>query len=317
MADRIVVEGLAKRYGSRQVVRDVSFRVGAGEVFGLLGQNGAGKTTTLECLLGLRRPDAGRIIVDGIDAIADPRALHARVGAQLQATAVHDALSVREAVRLFAACYPSRADAGALLARFGLADRVDARFATLSGGQKQRLAVVLALINDPTVVVFDEPTVGLDPQTRHELHQAIRELRRDGRSVVLTTHHLDEAAELCDRIAVIDRGSLIATGTPAELLARARAPTRIALATAPALIASVLSALPAVSAVEPAGGGWSLTSTAPTATVLALARAVEAAGVELTTLSVRPPTLEEVFLELTGRSPDGSPASATVAGAAR
>ena len=187
MPGTVTVSDLSKRYGAVQAVRGLSFSVAAGEVFGMLGPNGAGKTTTIECLIGLREPDGGTIEVCGFDARRQPREVKERIGVQLQATALQDLLSVREALRLFGSFYRRRADPERLLARFALTDKADARFASLSGGQQQRVAMALALVNEPELLLLDEPTAGLDPQARRELHGVIRELKADGRTVLLTT----------------------------------------------------------------------------------------------------------------------------------
>src|SRR5258708_1000679 len=214
MAAMVEVKELRKRYGEVQAVRGVSFEVAQGEILGMLGPNGAGKTSTLECIIGLRRPDSGSIEVCGLDALRQSTEVSQRIGAQLQATALQDKITPREALRMFAAFYRQAADIERLIERFSLAEKADARFETLSGGQKQRLALALAFVNEPRVVFLDEPTSGLDPQSRRELHQLVIQMRGEGRSVLLTTHYFEEAQTLCDRIAIVDHGRVIATGTP-------------------------------------------------------------------------------------------------------
>jgi ABC-2 type transport system ATP-binding protein len=221
----IAVSGLCRRFGAVQAVEGVSFTVAPGEVFALLGPNGAGKTTTIECLLGLTRPDAGSITVCGVDALAQPRRARALVGAVLQSTGLQDKITPREALGLFASFYPAPLGGDALLARFGLTDKADAAHETLSGGQKQRLALALAFVGDPQVLVLDEPTAGLDPQMRRELHGHIRVIKDAGRAVLLTTHDMDEAQALCDRVAVIAGGRIVAGGTPAQVIASRSAMT--------------------------------------------------------------------------------------------
>ncbi|HEY0266605.1 MAG TPA: ABC transporter ATP-binding protein [Rhizomicrobium sp.] len=233
------VEGLARRHGAVQAVDGVSFAVAAGEVFGLLGPNGAGKTTTVDCILGLARPDAGHVEVAGIDIRREPRAARAKIGAVLQATGLQDKITPRETLRLFSSLsFPSpglrfagpedklpRESGFGLLEKFGLTDKADAYYETLSGGQKQRLALALAFVGDPPLLVLDEPGAGLDPQMRRELHDHIRGMKQDGRGVLLTTHDMEEASALCDRVAVMAGGRILATGTPGELMSQSRAAT--------------------------------------------------------------------------------------------
>ncbi|HEY2007786.1 MAG TPA: ABC transporter ATP-binding protein [Rhizomicrobium sp.] len=219
MAPAIAVESLTRRYGAVTAVDAISFAVGAGEIFGLLGPNGAGKTTTLECILGLGRPDTGRIAICGTDALADPRAAQARVGAVLQATGLQDKIIPREALDLFRSFYPRPVATGVLVDRFGLREKQDAAYDTLSGGQKQRLALALAFVGDPSVFVLDEPTSGLDPVMRREVQDHIRAMKDAGRSVLLATHDMDEAERLCDRLAVIAGGRIVAAGAPKDLIA--------------------------------------------------------------------------------------------------
>jgi len=219
MTAAIAVQGLSRRYGGVQAVSDINFEIAAGEIFGLLGPNGAGKTTTLECILGLTRPDNGRVEICGIDTSQAPRRARERVGAVLQATGLQDKITPREALDLFAAFYPAPMTGGVLLDRFGLAEKADAAFETLSGGQKQRLALALAFVGNPQVLLLDEPTTGLDPQIRREVQNHIRALKADSRAVLLSTHDMDEAAQLCDRVAVIAHGRIVATGAPRDLIA--------------------------------------------------------------------------------------------------
>lgn len=225
MAPALAVDGLSRRFGAVTAVDGISFQVAAGEVFGLLGPNGAGKTTTLECILGLVRPQAGRIVVCGIDASADPPAARARVGAVLQATGLPDKITPREALTVFATFYPAPLPPQMLLQRFGLTEKADASFDTLSGGQKQRLALALAFMSDPALLLLDEPTTGLDPQMRREVQDHIAAIAKDGHAVLLATHDMAEAERLCDRIAVIAEGRIVASGAPRDLIAAAGAAT--------------------------------------------------------------------------------------------
>jgi ABC-2 type transport system ATP-binding protein len=228
MANSILqVENLVKRYGDVEAVRGVSFNVEEGEVFGLLGPNGAGKTTTVEILEGLRTPDGGRVSVCGFDPQRDSDALKHEIGAALQSTSLPDKLRVMEALRLFASFYRRRRNPEELLKRFGLEEKRNAFYSQLSGGQKQRLALAMALVNDPKMLFFDEPTAGLDPQVRREIYDIIEELRREKKTILMTTHYIEEAERLCDRVAIVDHGKVIALGSPRELKAHSGGTTRI------------------------------------------------------------------------------------------
>jgi ABC-2 type transport system ATP-binding protein len=222
MTPALAVHGLTRRYGAVKAVDGISFEVAAGEVFGLLGPNGAGKTTTLESILGLVRPDAGRIEVEGD---ADPARVRAKIGAVLQATGLPDKITPREALTVFGAFYSAPLDPQMLLERFGLAEKAHAAFDTLSGGQKQRLALALAFVGNPRLLLLDEPTTGLDPQMRREVQDHVAAIREEGRAVLLATHDMAEAERLCDRIAVIAQGRIVATGAPRDLIAASGAAT--------------------------------------------------------------------------------------------
>src|ERR1700726_3548257 len=213
----IYVRGLRKSYGALEAVKGIDFEVHTGEVFGLLGPHGAGKTTTVEILEGLRSRTAGEVKVLDFDPDRQKKQLKDRIGACLQATNLPDKITVREALDFFGSLYSRKADADMLLKRLQLWDKKDAGYATLSGGQKQRLALALALINDPQMLFLDEPTTGLDPQVRLEIRDLIEELRADQRTIVLTKHYIEEAERLCDRVAIIDAGKIVAIGSPREL----------------------------------------------------------------------------------------------------
>jgi ABC-2 type transport system ATP-binding protein len=215
----IGVRNLSRRYGAVQAADGVSFEIAAGEIFGLLGPNGAGKTTVVECILGLIQPDRGRIEICGIDARAQTCRARAKIGAVLQATGLQDKITPREALDAFAAFYPAPLQSDELLERFGLREKQSAAYETLSGGQKQRLALALAFVGDPQVLVLDEPTAGLDPQMRRDVQDHIRAMKDARRAVLLTTHDMTEAEKLCDRIAVIAGGRIVATGSPRALIA--------------------------------------------------------------------------------------------------
>ncbi len=221
------VENLIKRYGDVEAVRGLSFSVEEGEVFGLLGPNGAGKTSTIEIMEGLRVPDGGRVSVCGLDPQKNATELKHEIGAALQATSLPDKIRVIEALRLFASFYKRGRKVDELLTRFGLEEKRNAFYNQLSGGQKQRLALAMALVNDPKVLFFDEPTAGLDPQVRREIYDIIEELKREKKTIVLTTHYIEEAEKLCDRVGIVDHGKLIALGTPRQLKERSVNTTRV------------------------------------------------------------------------------------------
>src|SRR5580704_2821941 len=208
------VEDLVKSYGDVHAVRGVSFSVDEGEVFGLLGPNGAGKTSTVEILEGLRDLDSGRVSVCGLDPQRDSHALKHEIGAALQSTSLPDKLRVMEALRLFSSFYKRRRNPEELLKRFGLEEKRNTFYSQLSGGQKQRLALAMALVNDPKVLFFDEPTAGLDPQVRRDNYTIIEELKKERKTILLTTHYIEEAEKLCDRVAIVDQGRVVTQGTP-------------------------------------------------------------------------------------------------------
>ena len=217
----IQVDGVRKWYGSVTALGGVSFSIARGETFGIVGPNGAGKTTLMECMVGLRRPDCGRIRVLGLDPVREGRRLHERIGVQLQESALPEGIKVGEALNLFATLHRRRVDTGALLASWGLEQKRKARIATLSGGQRQRLFIALTLVNTPEVVFLDELTAGLDPEARRASWDLIDELRLQGVTVVLVTHAMEEAEALCDRLAIVDHGKILALDTPRRLIALA------------------------------------------------------------------------------------------------
>lgn len=299
----VSVRDLAKRYGPVEAVRGVSFEVAPGEIFGLLGPNGAGKTSTIECLLGLRQPDAGSITIGSVDALAEPTQARRLIGAQLQTAALQDKITPHQACRLFASFYPEAANIDELLAHFSLSAKADAPFDSLSGGQRQRLFLALAFVNRPRLLVLDEPTAGLDPQSRRELHGLISGLKADGRAVLLSTHYLEEAQQLCDRIGIMHEGRIVAIGTPGELIARARALPQLSFRTAKPLDAATVAALPAVDSHRFQGdAGWTLTTREVNRTISGLVQSLESAGNEMLDLQIHRPSLEDVFLELTGKA---------------
>ena len=297
----IAVENLQKSYGAVQAVRGVTFEVREGEVFGLLGPNGAGKTSTVEILEGLRTPDGGRVEVSGLDPQKSGDRYKQEIGAVLQSTALPEKLRVIEALNLFSSFYSRRRAAGDLLRRFGLAEKRTAFYQHLSGGQKQRLALALALVNDPKVLFLDEPTAGLDPQVRREMYDIIEELKSEKKTILLTTHYIEEAERLCDRVAIMDHGRLIAEGTPAELKKGSRGTTRIEFRLARPEPEVALRQLEAVTDCSVEEGSYLLHSKRATQTIVALVKYLEAQVNELVALEIRTPSLEDVFIELTGR----------------
>ncbi|HEX4976958.1 MAG TPA: ABC transporter ATP-binding protein [Nocardioides sp.] len=296
MTAAIEVAGLRKVYGDLVAVDDVSLTVAAGEMFGILGPNGAGKTTTLEMVEGLRQPDAGEARLLGEPTWPRNERLLPRIGVQLQSSAFFDLLTAREQIRTFAALYgvpAARADAW--LERVGLADKADTRSDRLSGGQLQRLAIACALVHEPEVVFLDEPTAGVDPQARRNLWDLLRGLNAEGRTLVLTTHYLDEAEALCDRVAIMDHGRILKMDTPPALVRGLDAPVRIYVAPHEVTLDQA-RALPGVETVEDDGTAVVLTTHRPSDVLARLAELEALEG-----LQVRAATLEDVFLDLTGR----------------
>jgi ABC-2 type transport system ATP-binding protein len=307
-AAAVSVSGLCKRYGASEAVSAVSFEVGVGQIFALVGPNGAGKTTTLECILGLRRPDAGSIRIHGLDLRTQATRAKLLVGAQLQAATLQDKITPRQALDLFGSFYLRSFAGEELLRRFELEHKADAPFATLSGGQRQRLFLALALINRPTLLVLDEPTAGLDPQARRQLRILIQEMRAEGRTVLLSTHDLEEAAQLCDRVAIMDGGRMIAVAPPAELIARSTSLSRVIVRTSPPLTGALVDSLPHLLGAVYRDCAWALDTPAPNRLLADLVRRADEAGAELLDLQLRRPSLEDVFIELTGHSwPGGEP----------
>lgn len=298
---QVRVEGLVKKYGEVEAVRGVSFDLHKGEVFGLLGPNGAGKTSTIEMTEGLRQPDAGTVTICGFDPFRSPIEVKQRIGAQLQEMALPEKMKVREAMTLFAGYYQNPESSAKLLDRFTLAEKANATYDNLSGGQKQRLALALALINKPEVVFLDEPTAGLDAQVRHELHQIIQELRAEGRTLLLTTHYIEEAEKLCDRVAIVDHGRIVAMDTPRALVAQSKQSSRIEFSASRDLPESALAKLDQVTKVEAKENGTRLLRTSnSTATLVSLVRLLEKERADLVDLHISRPSLEDLFLELTG-----------------
>ncbi len=302
--DAIVqVEGLRKAYGATVAVDEVSFEVRQGEIFGMVGPNGAGKTTTIECLEGLRKPDGGTIRVLGVDPQREGQALCLRTGMQLQQSNLPDRLKVWEALDLYASFYPKAADWKILLSQLGLVEKRNAPFAKLSGGQKQRLFIALALLPDPQLVFLDELTTGLDPQARHAIWDLVRDVRAKGKTVVLTTHFMEEAERLCDRVAILDHGRIVALDTPAALIRGLGAEERVIFSLNGTLPAGFESAL--TGAVQLDVQGERVVVHGKNGRRVPLVSEVVSALTQLAIpfhdLRTEQPSLEDVFLSLTGR----------------
>src|SRR6476619_4885054 len=298
----IYVRGLRKAYGNFEAVKGIDFEVRSGEVFGLLGPNGAGKTSTVEILEGLRPRTAGEVKVLGFDPDRQKQALKDRIGVCLQATNLPDKIKVHEALDLFSSFYTRRVDGDGLLRRLQLWEKREAGYATLSGGQKQRLALALALINDPQMLFLDEPTTGLDPQVRLEIRDLIEELRAEKRTILMTTHYIEEAERLCDRVAIIDSGQIIASGSPRELQAKSANQAAIEIVLAQPWSGELPAWEHAVrSALSQDGRHIKVTSEKPARTLVEMVKWIDAQRIELEDVHLKRPTLEDVFIELTGK----------------
>ena len=298
----IQVSGVRKTYGRTIAVDEVSFEVNEGEIFGLIGPNGAGKTTTMECIEGLRSPDLGTILVLGLDPFRQAYKLQERIGVQLQQAQLQKRIKVWEAVDLWASLYKKKAiDAERLLEQLGLADKRDAWFMNLSGGQKQRLFIALALINDPEVVFLDELTTGLDPQARRAIWDLVRGIRERGKTVLLTTHLMEEAERLCDRVAIIEHGKIIDIDTPERLVHRHCPERTVILATEDANAGEHFRAVPGVEAVTYSDARFTIRGQGDDL-VSAVIHCLSENRIRVTDFRTILPNLEDVFLKLTGRS---------------
>ncbi len=296
-ASVIEVAHLRKAYGTTIAVDDVSFTVGAGEIFGILGRNGAGKTTTVECITGLRTPDQGEISVLGLDPRRHRRELHERVGVQLQDSAVPELMRVAEAVELYASFYREPADGRELIATLGLENAQHTYFKHLSGGQKQRLSIVLALIGQPEIAVLDELTTGLDPEARRETWKLIEAVRARGVTILLVTHLMEEAERLCDRVALIDHGRVVALDRPGALALAATTNKRVRLTPTEPFPDELLSSLPEVSSIEHRGTEVAVTGSGDLVSAVVLA--LHQAGIRAADLQTEMANLEDAFLALT------------------
>jgi ABC-2 type transport system ATP-binding protein len=295
----VAISHLRKTYGSLVAVDDVSFSVSEGEIFGILGPNGAGKTTTVECAIGLRSPDSGTIRLLGIDPQADKAAIHEITGVQLQSGAFPAKLRVGEIIDMYRSFYRHPADVGELTGALGLADKRKSFYRSLSGGQQQRLSVVLALIGAPKIAVLDEMTTGLDPQARRDAWELVEHVRDRGTTILLVTHFMEEAERLCDRVALIDSGRIVALDTPAGLAARALGAKSVRFLPSAPFDETLLTRLPEVTAIEHDGQHIVVTGTGELATVVIVA--MHAAGVDTHDVRIDASTLEDAFVRLTGK----------------
>ena len=295
----VQVQNLVKRFGAVTAVNEVSFAIDAGEIFGILGPNGAGKTTLLEIVEGLQQPTAGGTTVLGHHTQADASAVKERIGVQLQASAYFDFLNLTEVLDLFGSFYRRRIPSRDLLAQMDLLGKANTKVGQLSGGQRQRFTIAASLVNDPEVVILDEPTTGLDPQARHNVWDLIREIHGQGRTVVLTTHYMEEAEELCDRVAIMDHGRVVALDTPQALVRRMESPYRIRVTTSAPL---ELAGLEGLLASESGENAYEARTTDAVGMVRMVVERAAQQGARLDNLEVVPATLEDVFLNLTGHA---------------
>jgi len=301
MAEVITVRDLRKSYDKLEAVKGIEFQVGAGEVFGLLGPNGAGKTSTVEILEGLRPRSSGEAMVLGLDPDRQTKQLKDRIGVCLQATNLPAKMKTHEALDLFASFYSRSISSERLLQRLQLWDKRNAFYETLSGGQKQRLALAMSLVNDPQLLFLDEPTTGLDPQIRLEIHKLIEEMKAEKRTVVLTTHYIEEAERLCDRVAIMDEGRIVAMGTPRELQQQSKGQSRIQINVAAPLQQATLPSWPDAIETILNGDGREMTvySNRPARTLFEIMKWLDQQGLQLDDVHLKRPTLEDVFVELT------------------
>jgi ABC-2 type transport system ATP-binding protein len=296
----ITVESLRKVYGAVVAVDGITFDVPPGEIFGMVGPNGAGKTTSIECLEGLRRPDSGRISVLGLNPGHQAFELRERIGVQLQESSLPDRLRVREIADLFSAFYRRPTDWEPLLDQLGLTEKLNAPFGKLSGGQKQRLSIALALINDPEIVFLDELTTGLDPQARRAMWELVKHIRDLGKTVFLTTHYMEEAEELCDRVAIIDRGKIVALDAPRALITSLGAEMRVVFTADAPIEEAVFRTIDGVTRVERSGRNVIVFGRGE-GLVVRVVIALDSAKVRFRDLRTEQPSLEDVFLTLTGK----------------
>jgi ABC-2 type transport system ATP-binding protein len=297
----VEVKSLTKTYGDVIAVNDVSFEIEEGEIFGLLGPNGAGKTTTVELIEGLRKSDSGFIKVCGIDVSDGIDKAKELIGVQLQTTTLYDKIRIGEAIDLFGGYYQKSLPATQILDELSLSDKEGSFVDVLSGGQRQRLALALALVNDPEILFLDEPTTGLDPQARRNVWDIVERLRERGKTIILTTHYMEEAERLCDRIGIMDQGKIIALDAPRDLIAKQNLESAIELITPNGVSKEFLYKLPNISNITQDGDRFILHTKEASTILTELIRLQEGNILNLETISVRKATLEDVFLELTGK----------------
>lgn len=298
----VEVKDLKKHYGEVKAVDGISFSVGKGEIFGVLGPNGAGKSTTMEIIVGLRDRKSGEVNVLGYDPEKDHKDVKSKIGVQLQTVSLFPRLTVKETLKLFCSFYSNPRDVNVLIDKFSLTEKKNTQVGKLSGGQAQRVGVALAMIGNAEIVFLDEPTSGLDPQARQNLWEAVRDLKREGKTVFITTHYMDEAQKLCDRIAIIDHGKIVAIGSPQELIDSHFDETSLEFEKPELKDNMELQKLPGVSRVNFYENSITVHSTDIVKTVASLLELTKSMGIQLDDFKVRQATLEDVFLKLTGRS---------------
>lgn len=301
----IHVRELRRSYGDVRAVDGVDFEVRPGEIFAMLGPNGAGKSTTVEILEGLRQRDGGIVSVLGFDPATEPEKLKSRIGVALQSSEFPDKIRVRELIDLYGRLYKTRPDAKALLERFDLTDKAGAFYGTLSGGQKQKMALVLALINDPQLIFLDEPTNGLDARTRRSVHDWLRELRSEGRTIFLTTHYIHEAEQLSDRVAILTSGRIVRQGALMEISLGLRLESELRIRTEKPFVSDAVGSLESVRSYTSSDGFVVLKVDDPARAVSSLVRLLDSIGNRLTEIAISMPTLEDMYLELTGERVEG------------
>jgi len=301
MESIIKVKSLTKKYGDVMAVNGVTFAVAKGEVFGILGPNGAGKTTTVEMIEGLRKPDNGEIEVCGIDAVKETRRTKELIGVLLQATSIYENIRVKEAVELFGSYYRKSLPVKQILEEVSLTDKQNSAVSSLSGGQKQRLSIGLALVNDPEVLFLDEPTTGLDPQARHNVWSVVENLRDRGKTIILTTHYMEEAEQLCGRIAIIDHGNIMQMDTPDNIINGAALDTLIEFSTSVELNSWMSKMLGTEKLNHGSINHYCISTKGVQSALKDLTQLCYENNIELKNISVRKATLEDVFLSMTGR----------------
>ena len=301
MDTAVEVKNLTKRYGDLIAVNEVDFNIEKGEIFGLLGPNGAGKTTTVEMIEGLRKPDSGTINVCGIDAQKEKDKIKEIIGVQLQSTTIYDKIRVDEVIDLFKGYYQRTLNTSEILDMVSLNEKKNSYVSILSGGQKQRVALALALVNDPEIIFLDEPTTGLDPQARRNVWDIVGDLGSKGKTVILTTHYMEEAERLCNRLGIIDHGTIIAMDTTRELIAKQNLESAIEFTSSNGVSGDTFEKIDGVNKVTQDGREFVIQTTASSRVLGELSRMSEENGFDLENITVRKATLEDVFLALTGR----------------